>query len=334
MSIGFYEGKFLPLHNGHIDCIKKAATQVDKLFVILGYNKKRDAATCKADECKYISHELRLAWLGNACKDLTNVTVLPIEDYDDVYDFKKMIGKHRGLMNAPVIDKIFTAEADFYGVDFKELYPEAEHVVFERTIPCSGTAIRKDPFANWDYIPKIVKSFFCKKVLITGVESTGKSTMVKKLAEHFCGAAVDEVGRDYCVKYGNFLTEQMFAHIGMEHYLKQLEAFESGCKWVFIDTDAVVTNYYKLIYCGGSFDNICEDIAFLHQEYDYIFYLEPTVPWVDDGLRFLPDQQTQHHSLLHLYQNHRMENRMILIRGTDYQERFDEILMHLEYHFA
>ena len=34
-QIGFYGGKFLPFHNGHLNCIFKAAAQCKKLYVVI-----------------------------------------------------------------------------------------------------------------------------------------------------------------------------------------------------------------------------------------------------------------------------------------------------------
>ena len=41
MTVGFLTGKFAPLHTGHIYFISKAATMVDKLYVVLSYDGKR-----------------------------------------------------------------------------------------------------------------------------------------------------------------------------------------------------------------------------------------------------------------------------------------------------
>ena len=40
MTVGFLTGKFAPLHTGHIYFISKAATMVDKLYVVLVYDKQ------------------------------------------------------------------------------------------------------------------------------------------------------------------------------------------------------------------------------------------------------------------------------------------------------
>ncbi len=49
----------------------------------------------------------------------------------------------------------------------------------------SGGQIRENPFRYWEYIPTEVKPFFVRTVAILGGESSGKSTLVNKLANIF-----------------------------------------------------------------------------------------------------------------------------------------------------
>ncbi len=49
----------------------------------------------------------------------------------------------------------------------------------------SGAQIRENPFRYWEYIPTEVKPFFVRTVAILGGESSGKSTLVNKLANIF-----------------------------------------------------------------------------------------------------------------------------------------------------
>jgi HTH-type transcriptional repressor of NAD biosynthesis genes len=267
--------------------------------------------------------ELRLSWLGYICKSIPNVEVHSIEDAYYNYDFIKMVPQHRKLM--PHIDKVFTSEP-IYDFAIRQCYPEAEHVILDAArsaVKCSATAIRKDPFANWQYLDNIVRAFFSKKILITGIESTGKSTMVKLLADHFGGEQVQEVGRDYCLKYGNKLTLELFYMIAMEHHLKQVEAAERGSKYVFVDTDAVVTNYYRKAYLDGRrLTTFCKEII-ERERYDKILYLEPTVPWVEDGLRFLSaNRDIENKKLLKMYKG--MD--LVHITESDFADRFQSAI--------
>lgn len=60
----------------------------------------------------------------------------------------------------------------------------------------SGGQIRENPFRYWEYIPTEVKPFFVRTVAILGGESSGKSTLVNKLANIFNTTSAWEYGRD------------------------------------------------------------------------------------------------------------------------------------------
>jgi HTH-type transcriptional regulator, transcriptional repressor of NAD biosynthesis genes len=64
-------------------------------------------------------------------------------------------------------------------------------------VSISGTKIRENPYQHWDYLPEVVRPCFVKKVCIFGPESTGKSTLTKKLAEHFHTSYVHEYARPF-----------------------------------------------------------------------------------------------------------------------------------------
>lgn len=67
----------------------------------------------------------------------------------------------------------------------------------------SGAQIRENPFRYWEYIPTEVKPFFVRTVAVLGGESSGKSTLVNKLANIFNTTSAWEYGRDY-----------VFSHLG------------------------------------------------------------------------------------------------------------------------
>src|SRR5207302_10464947 len=62
-------------------------------------------------------------------------------------------------------------------------------------VPVSGTAVRSDPMANWSFIPRCVRPYFAKRVCVFGPESSGKTTLARRLADHFRTAWVPEYAR-------------------------------------------------------------------------------------------------------------------------------------------
>ena len=325
MTTGFLEGKFLPLHTGHQRAIYSASSQVDKLYVVLGFNRERDSEICRKDKIKEISPELRMSWLGNICSQLKNVKIISIEDFDEKYDFYKMVDIHKKMI--PNFSVVFSSEIKYDNI-FKKIYPWAKSILIDpnrETVNISAERIRENPFKYWEYLPHVVKKFFNKKILITGVESVGKSTIVKLLAKHFnCSIDIQEVGRDYCEEYSNILTAEMFDDIVIDHY-KAIE--KSGSfQYSFVDTDAVVTQYYLEKYCNTNSEFIDAMIEKQKNYFDKIFYLEPTVPWFDDGFRFLEkSRQEDNEYLKSLYEKYKYDN-LNYIDNPNYQERFRQII--------
>jgi HTH-type transcriptional repressor of NAD biosynthesis genes len=265
--------------------------------------------------------DMRLSWIGYSLKNYPNIKVLALEDFDDEYDwygsvdwFRKNVGQH--------IDFVFSSEPS-YDIYFKKMYPEAQHIILDEgraLVNISATEIRKDPYSNWNYMQKIVRKHFVKKVLITGVESVGKSTMVQKLGVYYNTTGVQEVGRKYCENYKNCISIEHFDTIAMEHWLAQDEACYNANKYSFVDSDAVVTQYYLQKYHNKHSNFI--DAIIAKQNYDYVFYLEPTVKWIDDGYRFLEKSRTSDNEQLKSMYNYNIH----FIDSTDYNQRFLDII--------
>lgn len=325
-KIGFLGGKFLPLHLGHIYLIATASTYVDVLYIVLSYSNKRDKELCQREGIKYIPSAVRSSWIGEAVRDLDNVKIIHVEDdhWDHDYDWEDGANKIKEAIGEP-IDYVFSSEND-YDKHFSKYYPDAKHIVIDykrETVPISATQLRKKIYDNWDKIPLCVRPYFVKKVAVVGTESCGKTTLVKKLAKLFNTVYVQEVGREYSDKYSNQLTEDMFNLIAMEHYLLQQKKARESNKVLFIDSEAVITQYYLDMYFKGKKSDLIEEIIKI-QDYDLVLFLEPDVKWVDDGLRFAGKDDER-------YNNNKRLKEMFDSRGIkyvtingDYTSRFNK----------
>jgi len=331
MKIGQYGGKFLPFHSGHHYAAMEALTHVDKLYIILFHNKEFDKQLCEKEGIKEMSPELRKSWIGHSISELRKlgkeVDLLEIE-YDEMeYDWTKGTAQVRKMI--PGLTHVFSSEPA-YDQFFKVNYPNAKHVILDRDrsfVNISATEIRQDPFKYWEYILPITRPHFTKKILFTGVESVGKSTMARNLAKYFNTNYVHEIGRDYCEKHANQLTVKQFDNIAMKHWIAQQDALEHSNKYLFVDSDAVVTRYYLEKYHKGADSNLIKEIIKL-QDYDQIFILSSEVDWVNDGYRFL--ESTRKEDETYLIEQYRMQlnmcYRLTLIRGNDYQQRMRDII--------
>ncbi|MBR9703834.1 multifunctional transcriptional regulator/nicotinamide-nucleotide adenylyltransferase/ribosylnicotinamide kinase NadR [Candidatus Pacearchaeota archaeon] len=325
-TVGFIGGKYLPFHQGHVYTIMAASNQVDKLYVVLSSCENRDREICKRDGIKYISAKTRLKWIGRNLSNLSNIEILHIEDdsWEHDYDWEKGANMIKQSIEEP-IDFVFSSEHS-YDKLFRKYYPDSKHVVIDdkrKTVCVTATEVRRNLYSHWDKLPKSVRADFVKKVAIVGTESCGKSTLVKKLAKFYDTTYVPEVGRKYCKKYSNQLTEEMFPLIAMKHFLLQDKKAQDSNKILFIDTDATITQYYLDMYFQGKKSPFLEEIIKL-QEYDLVIYLEPDVKWVSDGLRFSGKNDERFFNNEKLKKMFRDRQINFVSVNGDYAERFNK----------
>lgn len=288
-KVGMYGGSFDPLHIGHIHDIIKASSMCEELFVMISWCEGREST----------SKELRYRWILNCTRHLPNIKIILIEDkavskeeYNTDYYWEKGASDIKATIGKP-IDVVFCGD-DYYGTNrFESLYsPESEVVYFPRKeVPISSTEIREWATENWDYIPDVCRSFYTRKVLVVGGESTGKSTLVQNLALAYNTNFVSEVGRDTCEYAGGeefMIMDDLYENI-LRQKINVMDALQRSNRILFVDTDALTTLFYagflleesdKLDKC----EHLAEAVANIN-EWDLVLFLEPTVEFVQDGTR-------------------------------------------------
>ncbi len=203
-KVGVVFGKFYPLHTGHIYLIQRACSQVDELHVILCHDEPRDLLLFEnSSMSQQPTVSDRLRWLLQTFKYQKNIHIHSfdekgIEPYPHGWDVwsngVKSFMEQKGI----VPSYIYSSEEldapryrEHLGIETILVDPERSFMNI------SGSQIRQDPFRYWDYIPTEVKPFFVRTVAILGGESSGKSTLVNKLANIFNTTSAWEYGRDY-----------------------------------------------------------------------------------------------------------------------------------------
>ena len=168
-----------------------------------------------------------------------------------------------------------------------------------------------------------------KKFVVIGPESTGKSILCSRLAEHFHTIGVREYARRYLEKngmnysYDDLLTiakgQIVLEEEGITHS-SQLTAHSS--QLIFIDTDM----YVMKVWCEYVFNKchnwILNRIA--ERKYDGYLLCDVDLPWIRDNLREYPDAGPRTR-LYHFYKDLLVNQTVpwVDISGN-YEERFEK----------
>lgn len=273
MTTGLVIGKFYPPHRGHKFLIETAQAQVDRLTVIV----------CDTPG-QTIPAELRVSWLREIHP---GVEVMMIDDRYDAQDSRVWAENCRRWLGY-IPDCVFTSEA--YGVPFAA-FLGSRHVAVDpdRTrVPCSGTAIRRDPLAHWQFLEPCVRAYFVPRIAVVGAESTGTTTLAQALATHFGTVWAPEYGREYWVakmargEQDVWRTEE-FVHIAQEQNRLEDAAARTANRLLFVDSPAFATALWHERYLGFRAPEV--DVIGEARPYSAILLTGDEIPFVQDGFR-------------------------------------------------
>ena len=277
---GLVLGKFLPPHRGHVHLCEVARRMSDELSIVVA---------SRIDEP--IAGAQRVAWMRElvpGARVLHLTDELPAEPAEHPRfwtlwreSLVKILGR------AP--DRVFTS--DRYG---KQLAVE----LGARWIPVdpgrsvfavSGTAIRRDPMANFAALPRCVRPHYARRVSVFGPESTGKSTLAAQLAGELGTVWVPEFARGYLEAKGGVLTREDFDVVGEGQVaLEDALAFEAQ-RVLVCDTDPLLS----VVWAEAMFGEVSPWLRRMAGErrYGLTLLCDVDLPWVDDIVRYLPDDR-------------------------------------------
>ena len=271
-GLGVVIGKFLPPHRGHHFLIDTALSQCSAVVVII----------CEKPGDPIPGHH-RQAWLQEMHPD---AEVRVIDDRYDENDSRVWAENTiEWLGRAP--DAAFTSE--HYG-DAYAAHMGCRHVMVDQprqAVPCSGTAVRNDPFAQWEHLSPPVRGWYAKRIVVLGAESTGTTTLAQTLAEHFDTEWVPEFGREYSFEKQTrgekeWRTEE-FLEIAREQTRRENQAARETNRFLICDTNAFATTVWHRRYMG--FRSMPLDEFAKSCRADLYLLTGDEIPFVQDGLR-------------------------------------------------
>lgn len=271
---GLIVGKFYPPHRGHKHLIDSATAQVDELHVIV----------CKKlheDPCG----ELREAWLREIHP---TVRVMLIDDRYDENDSRVWAENCKRWLGF-VPDAVFTSED--YGEPFAK-FLGCRHMQVDKarnTVPVSGTRVRTDPLACWEFLEPPVRAYYARRVVLVGAESTGKTTLAQALAKHFKTVWVPEYGRAFSEEMltrdgaYNFSSAD-FETIARTQCQMENDAARNCNKVLICDTDAFATSIWHRRYMKTPSPAV-EALVATHAKPALYLLTDVNTPFVQDGTR-------------------------------------------------
>ncbi|MDV9189999.1 AAA family ATPase [Streptomyces sp. SR27] len=293
---GLVLGKFYPPHAGHHHLVETARARCERLTVLV----------C-ASSVESVPLDERVAWMREIHPDALVVGAvddIPVDLHDpDVW------AAHMAVFRAAVpepVDAVFTSEP--YGDELGRRFgAESVCVDPDRTrFPVSGTAVRADPVACWDFLEPPVRAALTRRIVVLGAESTGTTTMALALADHYRGRGgiwartryVAEYGREYSeLKLAELRAERPgadwsdvtfhssdFPVIAQRQAELEEEAARDGSPVLFCDTDAFATTIWHERYMGTA-STATGEVAAHGRQHLWLLTDHRGVDFEDDGLR-------------------------------------------------
>lgn len=126
-------------------------------------------------------------------------------------------------------------------------------------------------------------------VCLYGPESTGKSTLAIRLAEHYRTEFVPEVAKEF-ITSNDFTVDDIIA-IGQAQTERVKSKLKTANKVLICDTDLITTQIYSRHYLGIVPTAVEELEKEIH--YDLYCLMDIDVPWIADGLRDLGNRRQE-----------------------------------------
>jgi HTH-type transcriptional regulator, transcriptional repressor of NAD biosynthesis genes len=293
--LGLVVGKFSPLHLGHEYLIEQALGQCDDVLV-LGYSQPvfpgcervRREAWFTARFPQVTAHMIDDDWLQQRCRE-RGLPWRPMPDNDapDAIQQAYLSWLLQGPIDARP-DAMLASEPYVFPCA-ERLSRDLGHAVqgvcvdFYRTRhPFRASTIRGDIHAHRHALSSQVYRDFVRTVVFLGGESSGKTSLAKRLAEKHGTAWVVEYGRELWDRQNGVLTLADLLHIAATQIEREDAQRLEARRYLFCDTSPLTT----LGYAGWMFAEQPDELQRMaRRSYDLVVLCEPDFSFVQDGTR-------------------------------------------------
>ena len=275
MSRGLTLGKFAPLHKGHQLVIETALREMDEVVVIVY-------------DCPDITN-VPLTVRANWIRDL-----YPKVHVVEAWDGPQEVGQTEDIKRRHedyIINHLKLAgtthfySSEFYGDHMSRALGAVNRLVDpSRTIvPVSATEIRQDPYSFRQYLHPRVYRDLITNVVFLGAPSTGKTTIVERLALDYQTMWMPEYGREHWTAHqvNRRLSLAHLEEIAETHLQREERLLSQANRFLFTDTNALTTLVFARYYHNAATSRL-EDLAGrASTRYDLVFVCDVDIPYDD-----------------------------------------------------
>lgn len=255
-------GKFMPPHLGHLAMIR-FAQELGETTVLVD---------CVPNEVP--SSTIRSQWLNKSgihSIPITEWTPQFPHEHPDFWNYwRNLLFKYAGHFDAIVTSEL-------YGEPLAKIC-NVLWIPFDidrSAVNMRATFLRADIIKNWDYLLPAAKEFYVKKIAIHGAESTGKSTLCKKLALLHNTVSVPEYAKSWIEAKHSYDWEWF-----VKGHKASVSALCPLSKHImFLDGDIRTTFTYYRMYVGDPPQWLVDELQLCFSK---AYLVKTELPWVKD----------------------------------------------------
>jgi len=126
-------------------------------------------------------------------------------------------------------------------------------------------------------------SFNIKRIVLTGAESTGKTTLAKQLADHYHTVWVPEYAREYMENLIRPYGYEDIEQIAQKQIALEKEYLRKANRYLFLDTALIIIK----VWFFHKYKRVPEWLPCKIKEnkYDLCLLCDVGIPWVDESVR-------------------------------------------------